>query len=294
MRAHMMRRSFTFWKQLLHGNNSYAEVFVYLNKVTFFKAWKRKAKEYARMYNIIYRVMTSMEVRVKRAAFNSWLYASAFHWVAQNRMFGIARMFLRMLMRQGFRRWALHVSPRAAVWRVGRGKLTYDLLCIARLRILRVAKRFWRFRVGLEAWWSWAGEMITPDMNNRQEAIERLKLIREHAHAQHLFPPPSLTFHLSTQPMIAFRHGDEDGDDSTVMAMKHFKDPSWLNAGHYGENIQMSLSSMRMQEHNQTSRDDKAWHLSEFQDKGTLKREGFRAAASAHEQWWYWLTKVNK
>lgn len=151
MRVHMMRRSFETWKQLSsRGNGNYDQVLLYVQKALFFYAWRRKARDYTRMYMVIMRLLTSMEHRVKRAAFNSWLFASAYHWVAQNRTFGLARMMIKNLQRRSFRRWALHVSPRAAEWRVGRGKLTYDLLCVARLRILKVAKRFWRYRVGLE------------------------------------------------------------------------------------------------------------------------------------------------
>jgi hypothetical protein len=121
--------------------------------------------------------------------------------------------------------------------------------------------------------------MSTPDVTSRQAAIERLKLLKEHAQ-NNLFPP---AFFLSTQPKIAFKHGDEE-DDSTVMANKQWRDPSWLNAAHYGEDIHPVVPEVH--------RDERAWHLTEFQDKGTLKREGFRAAASAHEQWWFWLTKA--
>jgi len=40
----------------------------------------------------------------------------------------------------------------AARWRVKRSRVAFDLLDATRLRMLRAAKRFWRWRVGLEAW----------------------------------------------------------------------------------------------------------------------------------------------
>ena len=58
----------------------------------------------------------------------------------------------------------------AARWRLRRARLVFKLFGISRLRFLRVAKRFWRWRVGLEAWWTWSGEMY--DSKNVMDSID--------------------------------------------------------------------------------------------------------------------------
>jgi len=63
------------------------------------------------------------------------------------RRFGLERCRVRCLMRPRFLRWAGHIAAPAAVWRVKRSRLGFDLLMATRLRLLAAAKRYWRWKV---------------------------------------------------------------------------------------------------------------------------------------------------
>jgi hypothetical protein len=205
-------------------------------------------------------------------------------------------------MHRRFARWAVHISVQAARWRMRRARLVFKLFGSGRLRLMRVAKRFWRWRVGLEAWWTWAGE---------QNALPALGDDRKDSYDDDESTAPGGLGWAGVN--IPYVHGDESQKLSGPAAKKksaavgaRYSDTYFLGAAMYvaAEPVPWT-APMALRRSNSDDASSTILHgnmvltgagntVTAEEIEKAQRRAWFRGLASTNEQWWFWTTTAQR